>query len=288
MENMPMSMPGMNMPGPMSTAHGNLTTSLTSTSATQSTMTAMELSSVNGADTNTAMTMTMGECKISMLWNWNTVDACFLAESWKIKSDGAFAGLCIGVILLVILLEFLRRISKFYDNHIYRAHQLRAVGLAAERAGASSAAEEGHAGSGAPAGPSPDTGRASAPGTPSNGMLEHEGMIERPARSVPRQQSAGAAAQAQPLLARMASRPYASACTPSVKQQAIRALIHTLQFAVGYWIMLLAMYYNGYIIICIFIGAFIGAFLLRWERIGGPSLERPGESSSEPTGCHGG
>lgn len=37
---------------------------------------------------------------------------------------------------------------------------------------------------------------------------------------------------------------------PNVLQQALRALLHMLQFAVAYFIMLLAMYYNGYIIIC--------------------------------------
>lgn len=31
----------------------------------------------------------------------------------------------------------------------------------------------------------------------------------------------------------------------------------------------LAMYYNGYFIICIFIGAFIGSFIFQWEKLGG-------------------
>jgi copper transporter 1 len=52
---------------------------------------------------------------------------------------------------------------------------------------------------------------------------------------------------------------------PNVFQQAIRALLHTLQFAVAYFVMLLAMYYNGYIIICIFIGAYIGYFMFGYE-----------------------
>jgi len=30
----------------------------------------------------------------------------------------------------------------------------------------------------------------------------------------------------------------------------------------------LAMYYNGYIIICIFIGAYLGALVFQWETIG--------------------
>jgi copper transporter 1 len=52
---------------------------------------------------------------------------------------------------------------------------------------------------------------------------------------------------------------------PSPIEQGIRALFHMVQFAVAYFIMLLAMYYNGYIIICIFIGAFLGALIFSWE-----------------------
>jgi copper transporter 1 len=52
---------------------------------------------------------------------------------------------------------------------------------------------------------------------------------------------------------------------PSILQQAVRALLHMLQFAVAYFVMLLAMYYNGYIIICIFIGAYIGYFIFGYE-----------------------
>lgn len=52
--------------------------------------------------------------------------------------------------------------------------------------------------------------------------------------------------------------------TPNLFQQIVRAILHMLQFAVAYFIMLLAMYFNGYVIICIFIGAFLGAFVFNW------------------------
>lgn len=60
---------------------------------------------------------------------------------------------------------------------------------------------------------------------------------------------------------------------PSLIEQAIRALLHMLQFAVAYFVMLLAMYFNGYIIICIFIGAFLGSFIFSWEHLGGGTKE---------------
>ena len=58
--------------------------------------------------------------------------------------------------------------------------------------------------------------------------------------------------------------------TPSLFQQLVRATLHMLQFAVAYFIMLLAMYFNGYIIICILIGAFIGAFMFSWHSMNLP------------------
>lgn len=68
-----------------------------------------------------------------------------------------------------------------------------------------------------------------------------------------------------------------------VWQQVVRSLLYMLQFAVGYFVMLLAMYYNGlsfifsaspltayqprvgYIIIMIFVGAFLGALIFQWD-----------------------
>lgn len=55
---------------------------------------------------------------------------------------------------------------------------------------------------------------------------------------------------------------------PTLIQQLIRAGLHMITFAVAYFVMLLAMYYNGYFIICILIGAFIGAFIFSWEIVG--------------------
>ncbi|TGO60942.1 hypothetical protein BCON_0031g00190 [Botryotinia convoluta] len=61
-----------------------------------------------------------GGCEISMLWNWYTIDSCFISSKWHITSNGMFASSCIGVILLVMSLEFLRRASREYDRFIVR------------------------------------------------------------------------------------------------------------------------------------------------------------------------
>jgi hypothetical protein len=52
-------------------------------------------------------------------------------------------------------------------------------------------------------------------------------------------------------------------------QQGIRAGLHMIQFGIAYIVMLLAMYYNGYFIISIFLGAFVGSFVFNWETLGG-------------------
>lgn len=75
---------------------------------------------------------------------------------------------------------------------------------------------------------------------------------------------------------------------PNFWQQGIRALIRTLHFALAYWIMLMAMYYNGFVIICIILGAFIGIFVFQWDRLGGTCGASPeGAVSTDATGCCG-
>lgn len=190
------------------------------------------------ASTSTGMAMDMGDmsmgggndCKISMLWNWYTVDSCFLSSSWHNTSSGMFAGSCIGVILLTMTLELLRRTVKEYDRYLIRKHASTTVSAPV------------------PLPKDGDNKGATASSTPIRQTVTQSGGFR-----------------------------------PTVLEQAIRALLHMVQFAVAYFIMLLAMYYNGYIIICIFIGAYIGAFVFHWEPLDGG--RRATSASQEPTVC---
>lgn len=193
----------------------------------------MNMATATGTGTAAAATttaaMSMGgssSCKISMLWNWTVMDACFIARSWHITSKGMFAGSCIGVILLVMSLEFLRRSVKEYDRFIIKNHTAKYR----NEHGSESGKSEG---------------------------------------------SAGAAACA-PI----------PAFRPNIFQQAIRALLHMMQFAVAYFVMLLAMYYNGYIIICIFIGSYLGSFIFHWEPLTAAGTGNT-SASKEATVCCG-
>ncbi|KAI2469529.1 Ctr copper transporter family-domain-containing protein [Annulohypoxylon bovei var. microspora] len=184
--------------------------SSTTTTAAAATSTSMSMGGMDmGGDGHS--------CKISMLWNWDTVDACFLSSSWHIKSKGMFAGSCIGVILLAMTLESLRRSVKEYDRYLVRKN--------------------------ANNGPVAET-RADSP------------KIDPPTTATVGPSSSNTCT-------------VATSYRPKVYEQAIRALLHTAQFVVAYILMLLAMYYNGYLIICIFIGAYIGSFIFQYEKLGG-------------------
>ncbi len=112
-----------------------------------------------------------------MLWNWYTIDTCFISSSWHVTSSGMFAGSCIGVVLLVMCLEFLRRSVKEYDRYLIRKHTAVAQAIATA----------------ASAGPKDD---------------------DRPRV------------------------PVDSGFRPGIAEQAVRALLHMLQFAVAYFVML--------------------------------------------------
>ncbi|KAG7140817.1 Copper transport protein ctr4 like [Verticillium longisporum] len=195
--------------------HGAMTMASTFTSMLMPTATGMDMPAGTDAAATSGhdemdMSAMMGGCKISMLWNWQTIDSCFISESWHVTSTGMFAGSCIGVVLLVLSLEALRRAGKEYDRYLIRSH---AAGVVA-RAGPFAAASNDSASGGK------NSGEGAAP--------------------------LGAGG-----------------------------------FAVAYFVMLLAMYYNGYIIICIFIGAYLGSFIFHWEKIGGSTgPTSAGESST--------
>lgn len=169
-----------------------------------------------------------------MLWNWNIVDACFLSSTWHIKSNAMFAASCIGVGLLVVCLELLRRISKEHDAYLHRKF----------------------------------------------------------ARHLRITQSQLSAAEA---FGQAASLPGYATYRASPLQQLVRAVIHGVTLGVAYIVMLLAMHYNGYVIISIIIGAAVGKFLCDWMVVRIPFAQagRNEEGKSEqssidvagPTGC---
>lgn len=191
-----------------------------------------------------------------------------------------FAGSCIGTISLVLCLEFLRRVGREYDAFILRRARLRRMYLSGSVSDVSSkpntddktcpsvnSVEENNS-------KATDCNRcctappyASAEDdliTPAPVSSEESSTTQK--QTAPTDTVKGKAsthvAQVENAVP-IAKEPY----RPSPMEQVIRALLHMLQFAVAYIIMLLAMYFNGYIIICIFIGAFLGSLIFSWEPV---------------------
>jgi copper transporter 1 len=120
-----------------------------------------------------------------------------------------FAGSCIAVVFLVILLEFLRRAGKEFDRFIVRQAQQQAAALRR--------ASEAHDGGASPAN---SKGACAVAGTDAD---------------------SGDQKSAFPFPSMKAS---AGTFRPNLWQQAVRATLHLFQFSVAYFVMLLAMYYN--------------------------------------------
>ncbi|KAJ5574275.1 uncharacterized protein N7459_008702 [Penicillium hispanicum] len=212
-------------------------------------------------------------CKISMLWNWNTIDACFLSSGWHIKSRGMFAGSCIGVIALVLCLELLRRVGREYDAFILRRARLRRTYLSDSASGLPATITKANSRNipGPHATPKKQKGTSYCANTPSSDDLitpipdtNSDGKAGEQNHAVTADINSSANVTSQRDSIDSAS---LESYRPSPVEQVIRALLHMLQFAVAYFIMLLAMYFNGYIIICIFIGAFFGSLIFSWEPV---------------------
>ncbi|KAH8168243.1 hypothetical protein CIB48_g66 [Xylaria polymorpha] len=170
-------------------------------------------------------------CSTHMLWNWNTIGACFFAESWQIKTQGMMAATCIGVFLLAIMLEFVRRLGKEYDQFVVRQFQ------------------------------------------------QHVDSRAAMARSKDDCCAEGPQMNGQTLMFR---------ATPI--QQAIRSFIHAVAFGIAYILMLIAMAFNGYVIIVIIIGAGFGKFVCDWmtqKVVVGGTATKSLENSEEATMCCG-
>ncbi|KAJ5879178.1 hypothetical protein N7455_002643 [Penicillium solitum] len=253
-----------------------MATATSTASAATASSTAMDMS---GMDMG-------GSCKISMLWNWYTVDACFLAESWHVKSRGMFAGSCIGVICLVLSLELLRRLGREYDSFIVRRARLRRLYMSESPTAQSISNVPLRSDENTTKPPGNCCGNADpdaeddiitpVSGTPQNGASKKQASVSTAAAAPGNSMRDVGIQRIERQEAVLA--PY----RPSIVEHTVRSLLHMTQFAVAYIIMLLAMYFNGYIIICIFIGAFLGAFIFSWEPV---NLNQESDATSVTKCC---
>jgi len=183
-----------------------------------------------------------------------------------------FAGSCIGVICLVLVLELLRRVGREYDAFILRRARLTRMYMP----GSSNASDQLKVNdrnyqtinTEDSASKATDCDRCRK--ASSYASTQDDGITAVPDHSSnasPPKQNA-TVTDASIIARHLPQRPgVLEPYRPSLVEQIVRALMHMFQFAVAYFIMLLAMYFNGYIIICIFIGAFLGSLVFSWEPV---------------------
>lgn len=151
-------------------------------------------------------------CKISMLWNWYTVDSCFIARTWHVKSRGAFAGSCIGVFMLVVVSQWLSRFAKEYNAKLNSQ-------LFLAETDSLLVPPKSHSDS--------DPSYQTCNRSPITYALSHKYL-----------------------------------CVPSNwGYHLIKCALFAIEWGLSYFIMLLFMYYNGYIIISCILGAFVGKLI---------------------------
>lgn len=189
------------------------------------------------------------KCKISMLWNWYTIDSCFLARSWHVTSRGMFAGTCIGVFFWVMAYCWFHRFIVEYDNAIVDYKLKKANVSACESCcGAGgcdeilSSEEKGSS--------DEETSRAAAvaqgvkrPGsdfwTPLKNTFSHKWYLAWMKKDD-------------------------NAIYPSPVEHVGRSGLYLMEWTVSYLIMLMWMYYNGYLIITMILGYFFGQLFFNY------------------------
>ncbi|KAF5551774.1 copper transport ctr4 [Fusarium napiforme] len=186
----------------------------------------------------------------NMLWNWNTIGTCFISEGWYISSAALFALTCFGAFGVALLFEFIRRVSRELDRHTFARdvgnpnprNEFPGIELGPLQPVAAQPVDA------QPAGPQP--------------------ADAQPADAQP---ADARSADAQPVAGRPASSRPASAIGPNnrvppffhrrVEHALTRSLLYVLQVAIAYGLILMAVSFNGYVILCIVVGHYLGCVI---------------------------
>ncbi|KAG7422452.1 Copper transport protein CTR3 [Fusarium oxysporum f. sp. rapae] len=176
-----------------------------------------------------------------MLWNWNTIGTCFISKAWHIDSGGKFGITCVGAFMLVMILEFLARVSREWERHRFARSAPNSQGPYAPAAGIELAVLQ-------PAAPQPAAPQPAAPQPD-----DIQPVASRPASATGPNNGKDASD------ANNDANPIPNFCPSFVEHAFIKALLHTVQCIITYILILMAVSFNGYIIISMFIGAYVGA-----------------------------
>ncbi|KAK8038718.1 hypothetical protein PG993_007129 [Apiospora rasikravindrae] len=75
----------------------------------------MGISTTAAAAAATSTATPTDVCKVNLLWNWDTIDTCFLAPSWYNNSTIKFAFSCIFVFIFAVTLQVFYHSLKTFD-----------------------------------------------------------------------------------------------------------------------------------------------------------------------------
>lgn len=175
-------------------------------------------------------------CKISMLWNWYTIDSCFLAKSWHVTSRGMFAGTCIGVFFWVMAYCWYHRFVVEFDRSVAEFKQVKYERTVGETNDCCCEDDDDKAAS------SDNTAvDVVKPGSnffgPLVAALSHKWMIPKKDAGV---------------------------VYPSAGEHVTRSGMYLVEWTCSYLIMLMWMYYNGYLIITMILGYFFGQLFFNY------------------------
>lgn len=195
-----------------------------------------------------AMSSSAHSCKISMLWNWYTIDSCFIARSWHVTSRGMFAGTCIGVFFWVVSYCWLHRFIVEYDNAIVdfktKKYQLNSNCCCAPEDGSNSSVDD-KSGAGNMEHAAVDTQIAIGTDfwTPLMKTFQHQWLFSWINKKENLEEKI---------------------IYPSALEHFSRSGLYLMEWTVSYLIMLMWMYYNGYLIITMILGYFFGQLLFNY------------------------
>ncbi|RBA12367.1 hypothetical protein FPRO05_03817 [Fusarium proliferatum] len=181
-----------------------------------------------------------------MLWNWNTIGVCFISEAWYIDSGALFATTCLAAFGLALFLQFARRASREWERHLFARNVGNPQAFFDPITGIELAPLQPAAAQ--PAGGQPAGGQ-SAGGQPADAAQPAQPV--QPAQPAP----ANGPGNGQDAANRLP--PFC----PSFVEHIVEASLCTLRLIVTYVLILMAVSFNGYIIICIFSGHFFGIVL---------------------------
>ncbi|KAG7438761.1 Copper transport protein CTR3 [Fusarium oxysporum f. sp. raphani] len=211
-----------------------------------------------------------------MLWNWNTIGTCFISKAWYMDSGGKFGITCFGAFMLVMLLEFLARVSREWERHRFARGAPNSQGPYAPAAGIELAVLQPAAAQPAAAQPAAAQPAAAQPAAAQPAAAQPAAAQPAAAQPAAAQPAAAQPDDIQPVASRPASatgpnngkdandanndaNPIPNFCPSFVEHAFINAILHTVQCIITYILILMAVSFNGYIIISMFIGAYVGA-----------------------------